>query len=345
MLRRWDELRAEDFYHAKTDLDPSVPSTLTPAVRFTSLYVKPEALQYLLAGTHLNADSVLAGVARGRYPESFALDASRPATIYNAIARTTSLRLSNVVAKIEGSDPRLRNEAVVIMAHLDGAVGDFPATATDSIYNAADDNASGTTGILAVAEAMMRAPRPKRSVIFVWDTGEEVGLWGSRFYAANPVLPLENVVAHYNIDMIGRSRPAADTNSRNAELVGDNEIYVIGPRVLSSEMDSLVHRTNRALDDLKLNHRYDVATHEFFYPRTDAAPLMERGVMIIDFSDGLHVDYHAPGDESQKLDLAKLEKVSRLIFATAWQVADSPTRVRMDKGMPASVVRIPRPQP
>jgi hypothetical protein len=343
-LRRWDQLRGMDFYREKTDLHPSVESAYASA-QFTSLYVKPEALQHLLAGTHLNADSVLAGVARGMYPASFALDPARPATINNALAGTTSMRLHNVVAKIEGSDPRLRNEAVVIMAHLDGAVGDVPAVPGDSIWNAADDNASGSTGILAVAEAMMRAPRPKRSVIFLWDTGEEVGLWGSRFYAANPVVPLENVVAHYNIDMIGRSRPPGDTNRANEELVGENEIYVIGPRVLSSEADSLVHRTNRSLDNLKLSHRFDDATHEFFYPRTDAGPLLERGVMILDFSEGTHVDYHGPGDESHKLDLAKMEKVSRLVFVTAWLLADAPMRMRMDKGIPANVPRYPKIQP
>jgi len=288
---------------------------------------------------------VLANASRGVYPASFALDPARTATLNIAVGKTSTQRPHNVVARIEGSDPRLRHEAVVIMAHLDGAVGPPPPGSADSIYNAADDNASGSAGILAVAEAMMRGPRPKRSVIFVWDTGEEVGLWGSRYFAANPTVPLRDVIAHFNIDMIGRSKAAGDTSSANEQLAAANEIHVVGPRVLSTEVDSLIHRTNRALTGLRLDHRFDLPTHEFFYPRTDAGPMIERGVLIIDFADGTHEDYHAVGDESRKLDLAKMEKVSRLVFATAWQLADGPVRPKIDKGIPASVTRYPPLQP
>ena len=174
---------------------------------------------------------------------------------------------------------------------------------------------------------------------------KEHGLHGSRFYSENPLFLIANTVADVNIDMIGRSKAAGDTSSANEQLAAANEIQVVGPRVLSTEVDSLIHRTNRALTGLQLNHRFDLATHEFFYPRTDAGPMIERGVLTINFADGIHEDYHDVGDESRKLDLAKMEKVARLIFATAWQLADGPVRPTIDKGIPASVPRYPPLQP
>ena len=344
MLRRWNSMRGSDFLLQRTELNPPVPSAYQlPA--FPSVMVKPEHLQHLLAGSNVNVDSLLASAARGVYHASFALDSTKPATLNIALASTSTTRLHNVVARIDGSDPRLRREAVVLMAHLDGAVEPGAEAAGDSIFNAADDNASGSAGLLAIAEAMMRAPRPKRSVIFLWDTGEEVGLWGSRYYAANPVVPLSDVVAHYNVDMIGRSKAPGTNAAEDEELSGPNEIHVVGPRVMSTELDSLIHRTNRSLHDLKLSHRFDLPTHEFFYPRTDGGPLLERGVATINFQDGTHVDYHGPGDEPHKLDLDKMLKVSRLVFATAWLLADSPTRPRLDKGIPLSVPRYQPGQP
>jgi len=344
-VRRWDFFRSADWLLNSTEMDPIVPSAFAGS-SFPSVMLKPEQLETLLGSAGgLNAAEVLANADRGVYPASFQLDPARMATLNVSVSKTSTQRPHNVVARIEGSDPLLRGEAVVIMAHLDGAVGPPPPGSADSIFNAADDNASGSAGILAVAEAMLRAPRPKRSVIFVWDTGEEVGLWGSRYFAANPPVPLRDVIAHFNVDMIGRSKAAGDTSSANEQLAATNEIHVVGPRVLSTEVDSLIHRTNRALTGLQLNHRFDLASHEFFYPRTDAGPMIERGVLIIDFADGIHEDYHEVGDESGKLDLAKMEKVARLIFATAWQLADGPVRPKIDKGIPASVPRYPPIQP
>lgn len=343
MVRRWDVLRTSESYLQSTELYPSVPSAFAQST-FPTVIVRPELVEQLLAGSSVNVPELLTNAAAGVFPASFALDSTRRAVLNIAVAKVELQRQHNVVARIEGSDARLRHEAVVLMAHLDGAVGPNPA-GDDSIYNAADDNASGSAGLLGVAEAMLRAPRPKRSVVLVWDSGEEVGLWGSRYYAAHPVVPLADVVAHYNVDMIGRSKAPGTNADGDEQLVGPNEIYVVGPRVISTDVDSLLHRTNRALHDLKLNHQYDLPTHEFFYPRTDGSPLLERGVLTINFQDGTHVDYHRPGDEPHKLDLDKMEKVSRLVFVTAWLLADSPTRPRMDKGIPPSVPRYPTMQP
>lgn len=238
---------------------------------------------------------------------------------------------------IPGTDSRLRDEVVVLAAHLDGAIG--RPTGADSIFNAADDNASGSSALLAIAEAMAKGPAPRRSVLFLWDTGEETGLWGSRYFAANPVVPLERIITYINVDMIGRTRRPGSAVEGEEELSGPGEVYVVGPRVLSASLDSLLQRANRGFLNLRLNHRYDTVAHEFFYPRTDAAPLLERGVLILGFFTGLHGDYHAPSDEADRIDLQKLEAVTQTIFVTAWLIADAASRPTMDKGMPTTIPR------
>ena len=344
LARRWDLFRANPVWLTRMELEPDVPSAYA-APKVPTIWIRRELLGEFLAGTALSAAEALAQADSGRLPPSFMIDPARRVTLHIALSKVETHRPHNVVARIEGSDPRLRHEAVVLMSHLDGAVSPPPPSGADSIYNAADDNASGSSALLSVAEAMLRAPRPRRSVIFVWDTGEEVGLWGSRFWAANPKVPLRDVVTHFNIDMIGRSKARGSNVPGEEELSGENEIHVVGPKVLSAELDTLLQRTNRALTNLRLSDRFDRADHEFFYPRTDAGPVMERGVLMVDFASGLHGDYHDVGDESHKLDLDKMLKVARLVFASAWQIADAPTRVRMDKGMPATVRQYPAIQP
>ncbi|HXF94960.1 MAG TPA: M28 family peptidase [Gemmatimonadales bacterium] len=337
---RWERLRASGVPIRTRELDPPVPSAYR-RTRILSLEIAPSLLDTLLAGERVGAAEVRAGAASRDYVPAFALGPDKRVAVHVALASATALRPYNVVAMVEGSDPRLRQEAVILLAHLDGAVG-TQAVGGDSIYNAADDNASGSAAILGVAEAMARAPRPRRSVIFLWDSGEEVGLWGSRHFVSRPVVPLENVVTVVNVDMIGRSRPPGSADTADAELTGPGEVYVTGPGVLSEALDSLVTRANAAYLGLRLNRRYDVATHEFFYPRTDAGPFLERGVLMLEFFTGLHGDYHEPGDEPDKLDPAKMEQIARTVFVTAWLLADAPERPALDKGIPPTVPRYPR---
>ena len=126
-------------------------------------------------------------------------------TVRLPIAASTVYRPYNVVAMIEGGDPQRKAEAITIFAHLDGAVGSR-AVNGDAIYNSADDNASGSAALLSIAEQMAAGPRPKRTMVFVWDSGEEQGLWGTRWFVHSPPVPLSQIVAHFNVDMIGASR-------------------------------------------------------------------------------------------------------------------------------------------
>jgi len=334
--QRWNLLRGNPSLLSSAELDPPVASAAAQPT-IPQAILSPRLVDLLLEGEPISGSNVLARGDTAEYYPSFALHPTKHVALTTS-GELKTLWLSNILAQIPGSDPNVKEEAVTIAAHLDGAVGHV-AVAGDSIYNAADDNASGSAALLSLADALMHAPRPKRSIILIWDTGEEVGLWGSRYLASNPPVPLKNIVAHFNVDMIGRTKLPGSTNVVEEELSGPDEVYITGPRVLSAAMDSLLHRANRAYLKLQLNHRYDVVNHEFFYPRSDATPFLERGVPIIEFFTGLHADYHMPSDEAQKLDIGKMEKITRTVLITAWLLANEPVRLTMDKGFPATVPR------
>jgi Zn-dependent M28 family amino/carboxypeptidase len=208
----------------------------------------------------------------------------------------------------------------------------------DTIWNGADDDGSGTVALLAVAETLAKNPPPKRSVLFVWHCAEEKGLWGSQYFVENPTVPLAQIVTQINIDMIGRSRPEGDTNPANASLAGPNEIYVIGSKMMSTQLGELSENTNHAYLNLKLNYLYDDPKdpNQFFY-RSDHFNYAKNGIPIIFFFDGEHEDYHRPGDEPQKIDYQKMEKVVRTVFVTLWELAERPTRPVVDKPLPKDV--------
>lgn len=302
----------------------------------TTIMLKPETARLLLADSAM-ADRILNRPATGEFLPSFQL--AQNLTVHLPVT-TTHDTSYNIVAVIEGSDPKLKNEYVTIAAHLDGALQQV--VLGDSIFNAADDNASGSAGILAVAEQMMRAPRPRRSVMFIWETGHEIGLFGSRSFVAKKLIPTDSIVTHINVDMIGSSAGPLDTIERPGLgkppiPAQPHEVFVVGPRVLSTGLDSLVERTNRSYLNMRLNHSEDRPESEFYYPRTDAVPFIERGVPTLDFFTGLEWRYHRSADEARYLDMNKVGEVSRTLMAVAWEIANAPQRPIVDKGFPKRV--------
>ena len=331
-LEAWDRLPRAP--RSTLELDPPAPSAYA-AIPVPTLALRRAVVEALLDGEQVSGRELLQLGDSANFPPSFEL--RRRITVHLPAAVERRHRAANVVAWLEGSDPTLRNEYITLAAHLDGAVGPPPAEG-DSVYNAADDNASGSAALLAIAEALAQGPRPRRSLIFLWDSGEERGLWGTRRFVSRPPVPLERVVAHINVDMIGGTRRPGTAVQGEEELAGPGEVYVIGPRVLSTELDSLVERAGRAFG-LRLDRRYDTVESEFFYPRTDSGPFLERGVPAVQFFTGLHPRYHRPDDEAQYLDPQKMETVARTVLATAWLLADAPARPTLDKGIPPSVPR------
>jgi len=270
---------------------------------------------------------------------AFDLSATKTVNI-NVAVKTDRPTTQNVVAVWEGSDPVLKNEYVAMGAHYDH-VGICAPGQADAICNGADDDGSGTTALLAMAEALSRArQRPKRSVLFVWHCGEEKGLWGSRYFTEYPTVPLDKIVTQLNIDMIGRSKKEGDTNTSNKELTGPDAIYVIGSTMMSTELGALSQQVNKSFLNLSYDVKYDdPADPNRFFFRSDHYNYARKGIPIIFFFDGVHEDYHRPGDEPQKIDYDKMEKVARTIYMTLWEVAGLPTRPKVDKPLPAQLTQ------
>lgn len=295
------------------------------------IVIASEALaSALLSGEGRDSAEFFGRNVEGKLPSPFTLDPNKKLSITIGL-KSEAAKTQNVVAMVEGSDPALKHEYITIGAHYDGAVG--PPMQPDAIYNAADDNASGTVGLMAMAEALMRTARPKRSILFIWDAGEERGLLGSYHFTVKPPVPLNKIVAHFNIDMIGRTR-SGNATSTNEELAGPDEVFVVGPRSLSTDLSKLVDDVNRSYLNLQLNYRFDNVSNQFFFPRSDHTPYLQQGIPILSWFTGLHEDYHKPSDSSDKIDYQKMEKITRTLLVTAWSLADIEKRPHINQPLP-----------
>ncbi|WP_080779007.1 M28 family metallopeptidase [Chryseobacterium phocaeense] len=226
----------------------------------------------------------------------------------------------NILAFIEGSEKP--EEIVVISAHYDHV-----GTKNGVVYNGADDDGSGTVAVMQIAKAFQEAKKagngPKRSILFLHVTGEEHGLFGSDYYTSNPVFPLANTVVDLNIDMIGRD----DVENR-----GKQYVYVIGSEMLSSQLKVINEEANKKTNNLELNYKYDdPADPEQLYYRSDHYNFAKNNVPVAFFFDGIHEDYHRPGDDPEKIDYPLVEKRTQLVFATAWEIANRADRIVVDK--------------
>ncbi|WP_204345742.1 M28 family peptidase [Psychroserpens algicola] len=235
----------------------------------------------------------------------------------------TEVKSENVVAFIEGSEKP--EEFLVISSHLDH----IGFTKDGQINNGADDDGSGTVALLEIAEAFKTAVKdghgPKRSILFLHVTGEEKGLLGSKHYADNdPVFPLENTVANLNIDMIGRVDPKRE---------GDrNYIYIIGSDRLSTDLHNISEAMNSKYANIALDYTYnDENDPNRYYNRSDHYNFAKHNIPIIFYFNGTHDDYHKPGDTPDKIEYDLLENRTRLVFYTAWEVANRDNRPVVDK--------------
>jgi len=302
-----------------------------------SIVVSPDVATSIFLGETQTAVGIFNASYGQSLPASFALHPTKTMTL-SLTSKSEIVPTQNVVAIWEGSDPVLKNEYVAVGAHYDH-VGICPPVGTDNICNGADDDGSGTTAILSMAEALAKAPtRPKRSVLFVWHCGEEKGLWGSRYFTEYPTVPLDHVVAQLNIDMIGRSKKEGDTNPKNKDLTGPNDVYLIGSTMMSTELGELVQSVNKSYLNVGYDTRYDDPSdpNRFFY-RSDHYNYARKGIPIIFFFDGVHEDYHQPGDSPDKIDYQKMEKITRTVYMTLWELTNRAARVKVDKPLPSQL--------
>ena len=238
-------------------------------------------------------------------------------TISNTVQK---IEAENVLGYIEGTD--LKEEIVVVTAHYDhlGIDGNV-------VFNGADDDGSGTVAVIELAQAFAKAKREghgaRRSMLFMTVSGEEKGLLGSAYYTEHPEFPLKNTVCDLNMDMIGRLDAKHEGNP--------DYVYLIGSDKLSSQLHSISESCNKLYSGLELDYTFnDEKDRNRFYYRSDHYNFAKHGVPVIFYFNGVHADYHKETDEVEKIDFNKMEKIARLVFFTAWEIANRNERLVVD---------------
>lgn len=270
------------------------------------LVVREQTISRLLAPHGID----LAAVRGAGHPlRATTLPLQISVTLRAAIVTRTAA--PNVIGILEGRDPALKNEYVVFSAHMDHLGVRAPDASGDSIYNGADDDASGTAAVLELAEAFATLERrPRRSLIFLTVSGEEDGLYGSDAFAARPPVPVGQIVANLNIDMVGRN--------------WKDTVVVIGKE--HSDLGPTLHRVSAAHPELRMTPTDDPWPQESFYTRSDHYNFARRGVPILFFFSGTHADYHRPSDHADKIDAEKESRIVRLIFYLGLEIANAAAR-------------------
>lgn len=363
-------LRIADFrqVNSMADFDKHIPPLNGPVYQVEKFQEQPacpsvplliagvQMTNDIFAGEKLSADLAFYAAGANAAIKSFELDPKKHLDIH-VVIKSEENHGENVVGILEGSDPQLKNEYVVISAHLDHIGLSAPLPDGHNVNNGADDDGSGSTGLLAIArsyaQGAARGVRPKRTMIFLWNAGEEKGLWGSRYFNEFPPIDLTKVVANLNMDMIGRTKTpkSVDPNPTHF-LVNPGEVLVVGPNVSSDDLEKTIESVNNSYQKLKLNHFYDVTapddTHDNLGPkpngqrifyRSDHYNFAKMGIPIAFFCDGLHVDYHRPTDTPEKIDFHEIQQVSKTVAAVAWVLGNQPGRPRLNEKLPDQLVK------
>ena len=236
------------------------------------------------------------------------------------LGKNKHIKGENVLGYIEGTD--LKEELIIITAHYDHL-----GKHEEKTYNGADDDGSGTVAAMEIAEAFILAKKegngPRRSVLVMTVSGEEKGLLGSAFYADNPIYPLENTVANLNIDMIGRIDDWHDTA---------NYVYLIGSDMLSQELHDISEQINKEYIGLDLDYRFNAEDDpNRYYYRSDHYNFAKNNIPVIFYFNGVHEDYHKVTDTVEKIDFNKIQTITRLVFLTAWELANRDERIQLNK--------------
>lgn len=311
-----NELKSSKYLKGSKPLMLDLPAM--PRIIFVNRSVADE----LLKGTGHTLDELQKNIDSDLKPHSFMIPGKKL-----KIKETSKLEetvLFNVAALIEGSDPVLKKEIVVFSGHADH-IGNSGGV----INSGADDDASGCAAMLEIAQAFQSLDKkPLRSLLFLWVTGEEIGLFGSQSYVNNPVFPLENTVADLNLDMIGRVKGIADTTSETP-MSGKSGVYVITDNQ-SKELIAIADAADRksSIDiDYSLSGRNNPLQ---LFSRSDHYNFVKKDIPILFFSTGIHTDYHKPGDVAEKLDYHKMELITKMVYEIGYTVANNKTRLVVD---------------
>ena len=324
------------------DLDPSLPEIF-------STYYTPDAQDITVTGStgldmkvlliHRDiAEKILEGSGFDLAELQNKIDSELKPHSFPVKDKTISINLEinseekvlpNVAGLVKGSDPELSNDLLILMAHFDHMGKDNRG----NIYRGANDNASGSAALLEIAEAFMQEDhKPRRSILFLWVSGEEIGLFGSRYYADHPLVPLSNTIAVINLDMVGRTSTPEDTGlviGDTVDVLGPDTLGVIGghkSKELLSIAESVASENNIVFD-----YSYNDINHpQKLYYRSDHFSFVEKDIPILFFSSGIHRDYHQYTDIPEKIDYQRLEQVSRYVYLLSYNLADRKERIIVD---------------
>jgi hypothetical protein len=315
-----------------------------------------EMTNAIFQGEKMSASQIFYGAGSSARQDSFELTAEKSLKLQVAV-KSEPGHAENVVGIIEGGDPVKKNEYVVMSAHLDHIGLAAPLPDGHNVNNGADDDGSGTVGLLAIArayaEGAAKGIRPDRSIIFLWNAGEEKGLWGSQYFNEFPPVDLSKIVADLNMDMIGRTKgPGYSDPDQTHVLVNPGEIMVIGPNVSSDDLEKTIETVNDSYQKLTLNHFWDTtapdATHDNLGPqpngqrvfyRSDHYNFAKMGIPIAFFTTGLHPDYHRPTDTPEKIDYKEMQVVSKTVAAVGWILANQPGRPQLKPSLPEQLTK------
>lgn len=285
--------------------------------KIPQLGISVKTANEILETEKMKVDELKKKIRTTKQPFAFEIQTSAKLEIKNKEDKITS---ENVLGVIKGSE--FPDEFIFITAHYDHL-----GIREGKVFNGADDNGSGTAGVIEIGEAFSTAAQagflPKRTIVFMTVAGEEKGLLGSSYYTDNPIFPIVNTVCDLNIDMIGR----ADDEHKN----DSNFVYIIGSDKISTDLHKINESCNSTYTKLKLDYKYnDINDPQRFYYRSDHYNFAEKGVPIIFYFNGIHDDYHKETDEIQKINFALAAKRTQLVFHTAWEIANRKDRIKSD---------------
>jgi hypothetical protein len=309
---------------ARMSIKKEGPAAVANAPVYT---ITPAIANELLKATGKTIAQLKAAIDQNGTPQTQTVNTA-VATTYAGVE--TPVKAVDVLGMLPGSDPKLKDEVLVISAHYDH-IGMLPVgTPGDRINNGADDDGSGTTGVLTIARAFSQAKKegkgPRRSILFLGNVGEEKGLLGSEYYSEHPAVPVANTIADLNIDMIGRVGEEYIGKADSA-----NTVYVIGSSMLSTDLHKVSEKANSTYINMKLDYKYDDPNDpNRFYYRSDHYNFAKLGIPIIFYFNGVHKDYHGLGDEVSKINFPLLAKRAQLVYYTAWDLVNADKRPVVD---------------
>jgi Zn-dependent M28 family amino/carboxypeptidase len=283
----------------------------------------------LLSPTGKLLEELQRQIDRNRSPRSFLLEGVN--IRIKQVIETNEMEVFNVFGMIEGSDQVLRNEVVIYVAHYDHLGIDGKG----GVYNGADDNASGTVALIEIAEAFTKEKRaPKRSIGILWVSAEEIGLYGSQYFADHPLVPRERIAAVINLDMVGRTKMEEDTRSSRSGLTiqGGDTVKVLGG--LQSKVLMEINENSLEESGMTGNYQYNnLEDPNRYFFRSDHISFARKDIPVLSYSTGTHRDYHLVSDEKEAIDYDKFLKMTRLGYRVGFNVAQYSSPIEVDNPM------------